>query len=282
MGKSKSTSIDFRACLYALSDVIINRPKPLRIFDQIYMKLPDMLLQAELISRWFDNKRALFVGDGDAIGLSLMHLANRKLLADSPKQITVLDFDERVINSIRVFAEDYHLEDRIYGELYNVADPLPERHWHSYDAFYTNPPWGASNDGSSVASFVERGIEGMRARALGCIVIGDHHDYPWTHAVQHRTQSLLLQHDFRIAEMVPEFHQYHLDDAPELQSCSLLVARNNEECEKGYASKPLEPERLRNFYGAKSPLKIRYIRDLTNGGKLMTHDVKMEPFEGAE
>ena len=47
-------AIDFRACLYALSDVVINRPPPLRHVDQIYMKLPDMLLQAEFIGRWFD------------------------------------------------------------------------------------------------------------------------------------------------------------------------------------------------------------------------------------
>ncbi len=29
--------MDFRSCLYGLSDVIINRPTPLRVFDQIYM-----------------------------------------------------------------------------------------------------------------------------------------------------------------------------------------------------------------------------------------------------
>ena len=89
------TAVDFRECLYALSDVIINRPKPLRLFDQIYMKLPDTLLQAELLSRWFDKKQAVFVGDGDAIGLSLMHLASQELLGGSPEHITVLDFYER-------------------------------------------------------------------------------------------------------------------------------------------------------------------------------------------
>jgi hypothetical protein len=59
--------IDFRSCLYGLSDVIINRPTPLRLFDQIYMKLPDMLLQAELTARWCDGKSVLYIGDGDAI-----------------------------------------------------------------------------------------------------------------------------------------------------------------------------------------------------------------------
>src|SRR6266852_5526817 len=129
--------IDFRACLYALSDVIINRPRPLRVFDQIYMKLPDMLLQAELISRWFDKKAIIFIGDGDAIALSLVHLSTQKLLPGVPEHITVLDFDERVVNSVNHFASDHGLSDRIFGELYNVADPLPKKHWQRYDAFYT-------------------------------------------------------------------------------------------------------------------------------------------------
>src|ERR1035441_3356432 len=111
-------SIDFRKCLYALSDVIINRPPPLRLFDQIYMKLPDMLLQAELVGRWFNGKSVVFVGDGDAIALVL-----------------VLDFDQRITNSVNLFAEHYNLTDVIEAELYNVADPLPPRHWQGHDAF---------------------------------------------------------------------------------------------------------------------------------------------------
>ncbi len=91
-------SIDFRACLYALSDVIVNRPTPLRVFDQIYMKLPDMLLQAELISRWFKEKRVAFIGDGDGIALALAHLSSQELLPGCPQSIEVFDFDERVVH----------------------------------------------------------------------------------------------------------------------------------------------------------------------------------------
>jgi predicted methyltransferase len=114
--------IDFRACLYALSDVIINRPPPLRLFDQIFMKLPDMLLQAELISRWFKDNDVVFVGDGDAIALSLVHLGAQQLLPSMPKHVTVLDFDERVVNSINHFAGHSELKALVHSELYNVAD----------------------------------------------------------------------------------------------------------------------------------------------------------------
>lgn len=271
-------SVDFRACLYALSDVIMNRPKPLRIFDQIYMKLPDMLLQAELISRWFDGKNVLFVGDGDAIGLSLVHLSAQKLLPNSPAHITILDFDERVVNSVNHFATHFRLSSSIHAELYNVADPLPEQHWQKHDAFYTNPPWGASNEGSSVVAFIERCVEGVRGVSLGCIVIGDHREYEWTHDVQLVTQRRLLEEGFRVAEMLPEFHKYHLDDDPDLTSCSLLVERRDATRETIYASRGLPADRLQNFYGKSSPLKIRYVRDLTNGGKLASRDVTMEPF----
>ncbi len=92
--------MDFRSCLYGLSDVIINRPTPLRVFDQIYMKLPDMLLQAELTARWCDGKTVLFIGDGDAIALAMMHLSNQKQIKGQPKHATVLDFDERIVNSV--------------------------------------------------------------------------------------------------------------------------------------------------------------------------------------
>ncbi len=269
--------IDFRSCLNALSDVIINRPPPLRHFDQIYMKLPDMLLQAELIGRWFNGKQVFFVGDGDAIALSLVHLHSQKLLPNGPSLVKVLDFDQRIVHSINHFAENYGLNEVISAQLYNVADPLPRHHWQSYDAFYTNPPWGKSNEGESVCAFIERGIEGVKGHALGCIVIGDHRDYPWTHAVQWKTQRLVLDHGFRVAEMLPEFHRYHLDDAPDLTSCSLVVERRDD-IPAEYKSERLSSQRLENFYGAGSPLRFQYVIDKTNGGKLATRDVDLMPF----
>ena len=44
--------IDLRAAINAISDVIENRPRSLRNFDQIYMKAGDMVLQSELVARW--------------------------------------------------------------------------------------------------------------------------------------------------------------------------------------------------------------------------------------
>src|SRR5438067_13546490 len=135
------TRIDLRKSLNAISDVVNNRPRPLREFDQIFMKTADMLLQTEHVGRVFQGRRVVFIGDGDAIGLCLVHLHNSELLEYGPKEVHVLDFDERVVHSGDRFAKRYGIAERVTAELYNVADPLPARHGGQFDSFYTNPPF---------------------------------------------------------------------------------------------------------------------------------------------
>ncbi len=61
--------LDLRRAINAVSDVIQNRPQPLREFDQIYMKAGDMVLQTSLIAQRFSGRKLLFMGDGDSISL---------------------------------------------------------------------------------------------------------------------------------------------------------------------------------------------------------------------
>ncbi len=270
------SSIDFRECLNAVSDVVINRPRAAREFDQIFMKTADMLLQSEHVAKWFDARRVVFIGDGDAIGLCLVHLHNQKLLRQGPRSVHVLDFDQRIVHSIRRFAARFEIADRVTASLYNVVDPLPVEYWQKFDGFYTNPPFGASNEGKSVEAFLQRGFEATNADAIGCVVVADHPHYMWTRAVLGTTQRLALDNGFIIAEMLPEFHHYHLDDAPDLTSCSLVLRRTGELI-KDYASVNLSPEAVHNFYGNEAPLRAQYIIDLTFGGKLPSRDHKVVP-----
>ena len=55
-----SREIDLRAAINAVSDVVQNRPRPLRHVDQIYMKTGDMVLQSELVAKWAHGKRLAF------------------------------------------------------------------------------------------------------------------------------------------------------------------------------------------------------------------------------
>src|SRR3546814_3932554 len=88
--------IELKDAINAVSDVVQNRPRPLRNFDQIYMKTGDMVLQSELVARWTDGKRLAFICDGDAISECVALLKHRQSFDEGPSLITVFDFDQRL------------------------------------------------------------------------------------------------------------------------------------------------------------------------------------------
>lgn len=254
--------MDLRAALNAVSDVVANRPPAIRVFDQIYMKHADLLIQAELVSKWFDSRRVVFVGDGDAVGLCMTHLHALGELKQGPKEVVIVDFDERVVNSVLFFAEKYGLQDRISARLYNVADPLPQDLWDSFEAFYTNPPYGAKNSGASIQAFVRRGMEATRPDAIGCVVLADmaQGQEKWPRRVLSNVQHFLTDKGSVILEMVPRQHTYHLDDDPSLTS-STIIFQTASGPVSTYGSTALTDEEKRNFYGSNKDLVVRYVKD---------------------
>lgn len=251
---------DLRRAINSISDVVMNRPAPLREFDQIYMKVADMVIQAEYVARVFNGKKVVFVGDGDGIALSAAHLKAQEVVDYGPSSITLLDFDERIVNSVRRFGEKLADKVQITAELYNVADPLPIQHFGAYDGFHINPPWGASNDGQSVTAFLERGSQATTAKSLGIVVIADDPELAWTQEVLRDTQKRAIELGYVVAEMLPQLHLYHLDDAPDLRSCSCLF-RRVEPALMEESSEKLSTVRLRNFYGKNNPLTYQYVRE---------------------
>lgn len=241
-----------------MSDVIQNRPRPLRNFDQIYMKAGDMVMQSELVARWSDRKSLVFVGDGDAISVCVAYLKARNILDYGPRSITVLDFDERIVGAVNRFADKERLES-LEARLYNCLEPLPKL--PDLDCFYTNPPWGASNDGDSVNVFVQRGMEAVRFAGEGIIVIADDETLAWTRRVLSSVQTFASAKGFFVSRMMPSLHSYHLDDNPELRSCNLIVKSVSAEKRPFFTETQLDPQRLENFYGADAPPKVRYVRE---------------------
>lgn len=251
---------DLRKAINSISDVVQNRPAPIREFDQIYMKVADMVIQAEYVARVFNDKNVVFVGDGDGIALSAAHLKAQNVISYGPKSITLLDFDERIVNSVQRFGEKLRPKIEVSAYLYNVAEALPPEHFGAYDGFHINPPWGASNGGESVISFFERGSQATKEKSLGIVVIADDPDLSWTQEVLRDTQGRALELGYVVSELLPQLHFYHLDDAPDLRSCSCLFRRIDHSCMQK-TSEPLETARLNNFYGKNSPLRFRYVRE---------------------
>lgn len=253
------SEIDVRMALNAVSDVVQNRPLPLREFDQIYMKTGDLFLYAETLSRRLHDKELLIVGDGDGIGLTVAHLFGTGVVRQGPKRVHILDFDERMVLSIKKFASHFGYG-HVDAELYNVVDPLPDEHLEHFDAFHINPPWGQYNNGESVKVFLERGMLGIKNGGLGIVAIGHSQRFPWTGRVLQSVQEHANLHNAHVIEMIPEFHTYHLDDAPELTSCCMFIQRHGSHTLKNTR---LEHPRWEDFYGRDRHIKTRYV--LTRG-----------------
>lgn len=242
----------------AISDVIQNRPAPLRIFDQIYMKAGDMVLQSEFVARWADGKKLAFIGDGDAISICVAYLQARNIISYGPSQIVVFDFDERICSAVERFADRERLE-TLQAKLYNCVDTFPGP--SDFDCFYTNPPWGASNNGESVCVFMRRGMEATSHGGEGLVVIADDDELEWPARVLARVQQFAIGAGFFVQKMMPKMHTYHLDDAPHLRSCNLLFkAVPGVEPPQGSGA-ITDPAHLTNFYGRGSAPRVKYVRE---------------------
>jgi predicted methyltransferase len=250
--------IDLRAAVNAISDVVQNRPRPLRLYDQIYMKAGDMVLQSELVARWANGKRLAFIGDGDAIGVCVAYLHKREILEYGPSKIVVFDFDERICGAVTRFADKERLE-HLEAKLYNSLDSFPGP--SDFDCFYTNPPWGASNDGESVKVFVQRGMEATAYKGEGMVVIADDSELDWPKRVLANVQQFVISSGFFVQKMMSQLHQYHLDDTPNLRSCNLMIKALPGNKPPGPSMQISDSARLAHFYGRDNPPKVRYVRE---------------------
>jgi predicted methyltransferase len=253
----KSKDIDLKAAINAISDVIVNRPRPLREFDQIYMKAGDMVLQSELVARWSQGKQLAFIGDGDGISVCVSYLHSRGILDYGPSKIVVFDFDERICSAIKRFADRERL-DTLDSKLYNCLNAFPGP--TDFDCYYTNPPWGASNDGESVKVFMQRGMEAISYNGEGMVVIADDDDLVWPKCVLANVQEFAIRSGFFVQRMMSKMHLYHLDDNPELKSCNLIL-KSLPDTVPPVGSLEIEPKRLENFYGKGSGLRVKYVRE---------------------
>lgn len=237
------------------------------------MKAGDMVMQAEFVAHWANERRLAFIGDGDAISVCVAYMQARQIVDYGPSKITVFDFDERIVGAVNRFADRERL-DCLSAELYNCLDafPMPSR----FDCFYTNPPWGASNNGESVNVFTQRGMEAVGFKGEGLIVIADDDELAWPQQVLASAQRFALENGFFVNRMAPKLHAYHLDDNPELRSCNLVV-RSIPGYERCFSSEPIvAPSRLDNFYGRNRQPRVKYVRELKRLDYGMASDAEYE------
>jgi N4-bis(aminopropyl)spermidine synthase len=269
--------IDLLKAINKVSDVVHNRPRPLREFDQIYMKTGDLVAQSEVVAGWGHGKRLAFIGDGDAVSVCVAYLRDPEMFDFGPSKVTVFDFDQRIVNAVKRFAEKQRIDGILDAVWYNVLDPFPDP--GKYDCFYTNPPWGEHNGGESVNIFAQRGFEATGYQGEGLLVIADDDELPWAQQVLANAQRFAAARGFRVSQLQPKRHRYHLD--VEILSCNLFLRAVPGNAAPSEPAGAIAPERLENFYGLYQPPKVGRIREVgrPDYGKAFDAEYELEYLE---
>lgn len=243
-----------------------NRPPSLRQWDQIPMRASDLARQAELVAPTLAGKRVVFMGDHDGMSLVLGLLGSSDT-GYMPAKVVLLDFDERLLAAATAFAERSGFGHVLDVHPYNVFDPVPGLLKGSFDAFYTNPPYGSQNRGESVRLFLTRCLELMRTGrdSLGYAILPDDQSRSWTRSAMRETEAFMNAHGWYIAEKGRAMHGYHLDDDPELRSATVLfesVAFTRALADSlRFGGRRVHPHEIPGFYGASErPPYPRYLR----------------------
>src|SRR5258708_23042592 len=94
----------------------------------------------------------------------------------------------------------------------------------------------------------------------GMVVIADDVGREWPQRVLANVQSFAISSGFFVQKMQSQLHQYHLDDAPDLHSCNLILKAlpGNKRLSQ---SLPIGPDQLNNFYGRENRVVPKYVRE---------------------
>ena len=237
-----------------------NRPKPQRAIDQIFMLPGSQLNQAKLMSTYLRDRSVAFVGDGDSMALSFALLARQGVI-DSPGQMIVLDFDQRIVSFINSAAREFGVHDQVEARLYNVVDPVPEELRERYDVFYTNPPYGSKNRGKSGVAFLVRCMALCKSVNSSGIALLPYRAGTWSAEAMYDIQAFMGVQGYVVGDMLREMHLYHLDDSPELRSATVIFDRVERKA-MPHVDEPLPESLQRYFYGsANEPIPSRINAD---------------------
>ena len=58
-----------------------------------------------------------------------------------------------------------------------------------------------------------------------------------------------------------QLHEYHLDDAPELRSCNIVLSAAGRSSRAVTSERITDVLRLENFYGREKNPRVRYVRE---------------------
>lgn len=265
-------NLELRKIIDYIDVLLYNRPLPIRQYDQIYMRAIYMLDQTDYIEKYISKKNIVFLGDGDGMSLLISMFSQNKAIDVSG--ITVMDFDERIIDSFKKTETNcINKKFPVNYYLYNVINPVENDLISTHDFFYINPPYGSKNNGLSCILWLYRCMDLCTDTAEGCIIIPDDERFPWTRSSAENIYNFLSANGFEIIDKKYNAHLYHLDDNPQLYSSAIIVRRTTA-FKSPYRDRKFPFSMVKNMYGKIRPIPQYIYIDTEN--PLGRKDLKWE------
>jgi len=135
------------------SKVLERRPLPSEKYDQTSITAEDAIIRVGFIHERGDliNKRLLMIGDFDC--LSIVAAMTRL-----PKEVLVLDVDERLINYINDVAKELNLSHILRAETFDVRTGLKQEYHQAFDLFSCDPVETLEG----ITLYLSRGAQGLK------------------------------------------------------------------------------------------------------------------------
>ena len=164
-------------------------------FDQLQILPEGVIKKIEVMKMYNDlkGKRIICLGDDDMVGVALP-------LTRLPKDITILDIDERVIKYENKILEEFGYKKSAF--FCNLLKPLPNKFIGKYDVFITEPP--DTLEGNTL--FFSRGVESLKKEGgVGYLGVSQN-DFKRTDYL--KLEKNILKMNIFISAIFPKFEFY--------------------------------------------------------------------------
>lgn len=146
-----------------------------------------------------NNKRILCLGDNDFASLLMFEVAK-------PKEVVVVDIDERVLTKIKKIAEKekWTIKTRKFDMRRLSQNNYPKNLEEKFDVFQTDPPYTEVG----FKYYLALGIISLKRQGT-CYVIAPHINLEdWSDELLYKIEKFLLEHGFLITDILPNFQSF--------------------------------------------------------------------------
>jgi Branched-chain polyamine synthase A C-terminal domain len=207
-----------------LLEALGHRPVENHSLEQFLMRPSDVMTQAIFIDGHMSllgSTRLALIGDDDHVSVVLA--------CKNPEyNITVLEYDERIIQSIGAMCLEFGVKPPTCIP-YDVREPIPRHLYNSADVFYVNPPYSKkhpTNKGLGIKAWLDRARVLCGPNKLGIIAMPweiSPGSNGWEKEVRESVQEYLREKEYQQLTVEVNCASYPNARDPGLKSSNLVV-----------------------------------------------------------